>query len=200
MQDDYLIQLNFLPVKGIVPTCRLYRRRCESPQEQRPFALATACRLPCKAGDTEGWEQFWVALEGRENFEPFEFNPAWNPGLTRRVLFASLIKSVETVLRQEQYWRPTNEFVEEVSLIMETHPEGDELLVIQPYSLRASHQIGFLVDFRFHLREGGCIQSACSAIEFEPDQKLSEERRSPRRPKFENSSFSGNALGGVFAP
>lgn len=154
MQDDYRIQLNFLPVKGVVPTCRLYRRRCESPQEQRPFALATACRLPCKAGDTEGWEQFWVALEGRENFEPFEFNPAWNAGLTRRVLFASLIKSVETVLKQEQYWRPTNEFIEEVSLIMETHPEGDELLVIQPYSLRASHQVGFLVDFRFHLREG----------------------------------------------
>jgi hypothetical protein len=45
-------------------------------------------------------------------------------------------------------------FIEEVSLIMETHPEGNELLVIQPYSLRASRQTGFLVDFHFELGEG----------------------------------------------
>jgi hypothetical protein len=154
MQDDYLIHLNFLPVKGFLPTCELHRRRCASANEQRPFAAAAAYSLPVDAGDTEAWEKFWVVLEAGESFERFEFNPSWNLGLTRRVLFASLIKSVETVLRKEQYRLPTNEFIEEVSLIMETHPEGDELLVIQPYSLRALRRIGFLVDFRFHLREG----------------------------------------------
>jgi hypothetical protein len=37
---------------------------------------------------------------------------------------------------------------------METHSEGDEQLVIQPYSLKSLHKIGFLVDFHFHLRKG----------------------------------------------
>lgn len=37
---------------------------------------------------------------------------------------------------------------------METHPEGDEVLVVQPYFLKASHQVGFLVDFHFNLGDG----------------------------------------------
>jgi len=154
MQDDYLIHLNFLPVRGVIPTCRLYRCRCASPLEQRPFSSARSYWLPVNPGDTEGWEQFWVALEGKEDFEPFEFNPLWNLGLVRHVLFASLIKSVKRSLAPEQYRIPANKFIEEVSLIMETHPEGNELLVIQPYSLRASRQTGFLVDFHFELGEG----------------------------------------------
>lgn len=154
MQEDYLIHLNFLPVKGVIPTCILYRRRCASAKEQRPFLSARSYRLPVDPEDTEGWEQFWVAAEQREKFEPFEFSPSWNRGLIRRVLFASLVKSVERSLKPEQYRIPANEFIEEVSLIMETHPEGDELLVVQPYALRAARQTGFLVDFHFGLREG----------------------------------------------
>src|SRR5690606_29603573 len=34
------------------------------------------------------------------------------------------------------------------------HEEGDELLVIRPYFLRATHQFGCLADFHFRLRPG----------------------------------------------
>ena len=154
MQDEYLIHLNFLPVKGVLPMCRLHRRGYASAQEQRPFSTARSYRLPVRPGDAEGWEQFWVSLEGRESFASFEFNPSWNLGLVRHVLFASLVASVERSLEPEQYRVPENEFIQEVSLIMERHPEGNELLVIQPYSLRASRQTGFLVDFHFELGKG----------------------------------------------
>src|SRR5207247_10522886 len=57
-------------------------------------------------------------------------------------------------LSPQQYRFPENSFIDEVSLVMRTHAEGEELLVIQPYSLRVLRQTGFLVDFHFKLAKG----------------------------------------------
>ncbi len=154
MQDEYLIHLNFLPVKGPIPTCKLYRRLSACAQEPRPFSSARSYRLPANTDDAEGWQQFWVSLEGREGFETFEFTPSSNGWLFQHVLFASLVKSLQNLLGPEQYRIPANAFIEEVSFIMETHSEGNELLVVQPYHLRALGQTGFLVNFHFELGEG----------------------------------------------
>jgi len=54
-------------------------------------------------------------------------------------------------LKTTEYHFPENSFIEEVSFGMQTHPEWEEQLVVQPHSLKASRQIGFLVDFHFRL-------------------------------------------------
>ncbi len=54
-------------------------------------------------------------------------------------------------LKTTEYHFPENSFIEEVSFGMQTHPEWEEELVVQPHSLKASRQIGFLVDFHFRL-------------------------------------------------
>lgn len=129
----------------------IYRRKCASPQEQRPIVDATAHKLPGIAADEEKWQSYWVMLEPREGFEAFEFKPEWNADITRRIIFACLRRSIESQLKPTEYRFPDNNFIQEASLTMETHPEGVEELVVQPYSLKATRQTGFLVDFHFRL-------------------------------------------------
>jgi hypothetical protein len=112
---------------------------------------ATAHKLPGIAADEEKWQSYWVMLEPREGFEAFEFKPEWNADITRRIIFACLRRSIESQLKPTEYRFPDNNFIQEASLTMETHPEGVEELVVQPYSLKATRQTGFLVDFHFRL-------------------------------------------------
>jgi hypothetical protein len=150
MGPDYNIHLNFLPIERLANT-PLYRRLCASRQEHRPNPEASAYKLPASSAEDKDWPHFWVVPEPTEGFERFEFQPTWNTDLTRRVIFRGLKKSVESHLAQSEYRIWEGGFIPEVSLIMQTHPEGEELLVVQPYSLRELHQTGFLVDFRFKL-------------------------------------------------
>jgi Piwi domain len=153
-QDGYQIHLNFLPVENNATACLVYRRFIVSSQEERPVPEATAHKLPKDDAREEGWQSYWVLLQPAEGFEAFEYNFSWNADLSRRILFECLKHSVEASLQPRQYQFPTNSFIQEVSLIMATHPEGDEVLVVQPYFMKASRQNGFLVDFHFKLRSG----------------------------------------------
>src|SRR5579859_658455 len=150
-KDDYQIHLNFLPVEMNAARCLIYRRRCASAQEERPLPQASAHKLPAIDVSEEEWQSYWVIPEMAEGFEAFEYQPSWNPDLSRRVLFGCLKRSVEASLEPRQYRFPANTFIQEVSLVMATHSEGDEVLVVQPYFLKASRQNGFLVDFHFNL-------------------------------------------------
>jgi hypothetical protein len=151
MVNDYNIYLNFLPVESGLSSCIIYRRQCTSPQEQRPSPHATAHKLPSSPDNQEDWKAFWVLSEATKGFEAFEFQSVWNVDLARRIVFRGLKESVISLLKPQQYRFPDNSFIQEVSLIMETHPEGEELLIVQPYSLKALRQTGFLVDFHFRL-------------------------------------------------
>jgi hypothetical protein len=57
-------------------------------------------------------------------------------------------------LKEADYRLSDKTFINELALIMQRHSEGNEELVVQPYSLRATGQTGFLVDFHFRLADG----------------------------------------------
>jgi hypothetical protein len=152
-KDDYRIHLNFLSVEGGMSRCVVYRRKCDSPQEQRPSPIASAHKLPVASADERDWSSYWIVPEPAEGFESFDIETSWNGDIARRILFDCLKRSVVSSLDPAQYHFPENSFIQEVSLIMATHPEGDEQLVVQPYSLKALQKTGFLVDFHFRLRK-----------------------------------------------
>lgn len=132
-KDDYQIHLNFLPVEMSASPCIVHRRLCASSQEERPHPLATAHKLPDACPDEQEWRSYWVLQEPAEGFEPFEYQVGWSPDLSRRILFECLRRSILASLQPNEYRFPANTFIQEVSLIMATHPEGNESLVIQPY-------------------------------------------------------------------
>jgi len=150
-KDDYQIHLNFLPVETEGLKFTVYRRKRASDQEDRPFPTANAYKLPVASPDEEKWESYWVLLDAAEGFDAFQYATEWNADLTRRIVFSCLERSVRTHLKPSEYRFPENVFIQEVSLTMQTHPEGEEELVIQPYSLKVTRQTGFLVDFHFRL-------------------------------------------------
>lgn len=153
MAEDYTIRLNFLPAEGPIPDALMYRRLMQSPQEPRASARVSLHRLP--VGSTEGdeWQAYWVAGQPEEGFEPFQFRAMSNPDLSRRILFGALSQAVSANRQSNEYYIPRDRFIQEVRLVMRSHPEGEELLIIQPYSLRATQQTGFLIDFHFDLAE-----------------------------------------------
>jgi hypothetical protein len=170
MGTDYSIHLNFLPLEEEALCTTLYRRICASAQEQRPCSNASSHRLPANPSDANDWPRFWVTHEATQEFEPFQFQLEWNFDLARRVIFGALKASVKRLLPPEQYRFPENAFIQEVSLIMESHSEGQELLVIQPYALRASRQIGFLVDFHFGLDKGAVFNRKVQQLSLSLDR------------------------------
>lgn len=150
-KDDYGIHLNFLPVELSGAHFVIFRRKCTSPQELRPTPQASAHKLPAASADEKDWPSYWVLPEVSEGFEPFDFQPGWNGDIARRIIFGCLRRSVVSQLNTAEYRFPENSFIEEVAFSMRTHPEGEEELVVQPYSLKATRQTGFLVDFHFRL-------------------------------------------------
>lgn len=153
-KGDYQIHLNFIPVEVNGVQCKIYRRLCISPQEDRPTEQSRQYKLPAIDENEQTWQSYWVLTEATPGFEEFEYNFSWNQELSRRMLFGCLRRSIESSLQPQQYRFPNNRFIQEASLIMATHPEGDEVLVIQPYFMKASHQLGFLIDFHFNLGAG----------------------------------------------
>ena len=67
------------------------------------------------------------------------------------MLFSCLRLATESKLHPDEYCVPKNEFVETLAFVMQHHPEGQEVLEIQPYYLGATRQHGFLADFHFRL-------------------------------------------------
>jgi hypothetical protein len=155
-----------------VPNCTLYRRKSLGAQEGRPQADATAHKLPVDLLSEDNWQTFWVRLEAAKEFDQFEFQPKWNPDLTRRILFDGLKRSTKALLHPQEYFFPENSFIEEASFVTESHEEGDELLVVQPYSLRALRQSGFLVDFHFRLRSGVAFSRTVQRLSLSLDKKF----------------------------
>jgi hypothetical protein len=150
---DYQIHLNFLPIVGDFPAFTVHRKPRVLPQEPRPNPEIMDYRLPNSLQDEENWPSYWVSFEPAQGFEPFKTTPTLNPHLTCRILFWSLLSTARHVLHSDQLHVPDNRFIQEVSFIQRNHDEGNELLVVQPYYLRATHQFGYLVDFHFRLHE-----------------------------------------------
>lgn len=150
-KTEYNIHLNFLPVEANGMDLCIYRRERASAQEERPRPDATAHKLPAADASEEKWPSYWVLMEPADGFEPFQFRQEWNADVMRRIAFECLKRSAKERLNASEYRLPDNAFIQEISFVMEKHAEGDEELVVQPYSLRATRQPGFLVDFHFRL-------------------------------------------------
>jgi hypothetical protein len=150
--SDYQLHINFLPVAGELPPFTIYRRPRIDPREDRPAAEAIALSLPI-GSDFDQRQSYWILFEPRDGFQSYEATAAHGLHLNRRALHYSLRQSAARVLSPEQIVVPRNEFVDESDFIMETHPQGNELLVVQPYFLSVNQQLGFLIDFHFRLGE-----------------------------------------------
>lgn len=146
--SDYTIHLNFLPIVD-APSFILFRKPFDTDSPERPHDDVWRFPLPQTAFEDENWPHYWISPDQLDGYERFEVCPRWNHLLTQRFLYLGLRRAIVDALDTNDYVLPRNSFVQEASLIMHRHAEGNETLVLQPYYLKASRKFGFLADFHF---------------------------------------------------
>jgi hypothetical protein len=154
MVDDYKIHLNFLAVQNPLPSFTTFRKQRDLSKDDRSDDHVSAYKLPNRRGDKEGWTSFWVSPTARPGFESFEVDAGMNRELTLWFLFLGLQQAASYHLKNDQLHFPEKSFIQELSLVMARHDEGEETLTVQPYYLRAEKCFGFLADFHFRLAKG----------------------------------------------
>lgn len=144
---DYQIHLNFLPVQGELPPFVVYRKVSLNPQEERPIESVFSCQLPKLSAEDE-WTKYWVSFNQIDGFERFDIKADQNINLTRRAMFSAILSAAEREA-PGALSPPKNRFIQELIFTQHTHAEGDEVLVVQPYFLKAANRFGYLFDFHF---------------------------------------------------
>lgn len=152
MMGEYQLKINFLPVKGRLPTFLVYRKP-RQPGEARPDHSAIGYSLPID-NDRATRQDYWIRFCDSEGYSEYATKFEDNIPLTRRAMFHGLRQAVQESLSDGEYEVPLSGFFEELSFNFTSHEEGREQLKIQPYYLRAKRIFGWLVDFHFRVREG----------------------------------------------
>jgi hypothetical protein len=144
MKDDYRVLLNFLPAVGSLPQFRIFRKpRLAS--ELRPDKAAASYSF-AKDSNRDDRMYFWVKSEPTERFVEYVAGPDENNDLTRWALSHALRDAVHRNLDKGKYLINDRGFLDEISRIMQTHPEGREILVLQPYysgSRKLGHRVSY---------------------------------------------------------
>jgi len=153
--NDYELTLNFLPIEGELPSFTVYRRLPESQQQERPGDHIFSYSLPAGAGDEDGWQRYWVSRSEMEGYESFAVPTRHaNPHLLCRALFWALCDAAGDALDESDFHIPRDGFIQQLDLVQRTYSEGQEILILQPYHLRATDTYGLLADFHFSLADG----------------------------------------------
>src|SRR5436309_1547945 len=132
MDENYRIHLNFARIVSNIPPFTVYRRLRMLPEEERPAVGVMAYKLPARYGEAANWQSYWVSPIEQSDFEPFQVTADLNYDLTRRILCLAVRQSAEALLKPDDFRVPESEFTQEIWFVMQSHPEGQELLVVQP--------------------------------------------------------------------
>ncbi len=140
------IALNFFPLKTDQFTITLYRLPFVEGKRPR-CGDEKAVRRNLKVNGE--YHPYWTLFQRSEGTTKVVCQPFDNVYATIDGLRSALIQSCEKNLAPDKF-RAIGRFRRPVEIIMATHPEGIEVISLEPYLLRSHRQFGFLADFRFH--------------------------------------------------
>ena len=93
-------------------------------------------------------EPFWTLFHPIQGVEPVTCHSFDNTYATIDAMRMALIQKCSNNL-QENDFTVRRGFRETVELILRRHPEGSQVISLEPYLLRSRHKFGFLANFRF---------------------------------------------------
>ena len=143
------VALNFFPLKTDQFTISLYR--LPYLEGARPIIgdeQAVRRNLPIN-GEREN---YWTSFEPMEGSTKTICGPFDNIYATIDALrFALLVKCQDTL--EPKQFNSAKGYQRRLEITVATHPEGSQVVSLEPYLLRSKGQFGFLTDFRFHPNE-----------------------------------------------
>lgn len=177
--EDYKVALNFWALRSHDFQFRVYRRKRNTQQEERPDGC-TLFSLPedSLSGDTHeerSYDKFWVSFEPSDGFLEFICEPGDNLYLTTHFLLHALTqKSLEEL--HERDFEVMRGFRRRVEYTLRRHDGEDceERVWLEPHLLRATGEFGFLVDFRVKRYVEGPPSRRVQQISLSLDEQFSE--------------------------
>ena len=145
------ITLNFIPLAAGDFSFPIFRSEYdENTQPSAGQELATLRKLPAGNDPDRDYRHYWTTFEERPNAEKVLCGSHDNNYVTIDMLRRALItKCHETSLQ----FRVVQGFRRHVEVTLNTYPEGDQVVQVEPYYLKSKNEFGFLLDLRFHPKE-----------------------------------------------
>lgn len=144
------IQLNFFSLSTQDFSFRVYRQNFKGQPKQEGYYKA---KLPVNDG-LEVYRDYWLTTETREGFERYYCLASYNPTLTLKVIWDAFLTNLRKNLGPTEYFLKHDSFSRKIAIIIGSHPEGHEVVEIEPYFLKAERKFGFLINFKFRCSEG----------------------------------------------
>lgn len=154
LNQDYFVALNFLALTSQEFEFNVYRKLCEE-VKQRVKSDWYRGSLPIKVSSNKTWQNerasYWISLEQEYGFQVFHCHCNDNNFLTKYVLQKALEARLAST--NLQYDVSTKRFETAVRIKLKEHPEGYEVIRLEPYYLSVAKQFGFRIDFEFQKHE-----------------------------------------------
>ena len=144
------VAVNFFPLSTEDFTITVYRSPYVAgvrPQASDEAAVRRTLEIDQRREDC------WTLFQQTAGGTPLICEPFNNAYLTIDALRLALLQSCQENLSTNQV-HVVGGFRPRVEIIVGTHPEGEQVVSLEPYLLRSRGQFGFLADFRFHPNEG----------------------------------------------
>ncbi|MCC5637610.1 hypothetical protein LC593_17545 [Nostoc sp. CHAB 5844] len=150
--NNYSVALNFLALTIQDFTFTVYRK-LHSKSEKKVNNDIYVGTLPIQSDDKDWREKYWIALSPTDDFESFTCHANDNHYLTKYFLHHLLKNQLSNFAGHVQYSVTSNRFESAIFFTIKEHPQGNEVIRIEPYYLSAEQKFGFLIDFEFHKKD-----------------------------------------------
>lgn len=148
---DEKLALNFSPLKTQNFQFVIYRKLKEIGEKKNSFSFEVSDRaLPKNKGSNDAeFPRYWISLSPQEEFTKFEVESLTNPYLTTEYLFSNLKNRCNKVLNSKDFYLDDSTFSNKVKFVINTLNEGNQIVWVEPFYLKETKNLGFLIDFKF---------------------------------------------------
>ena len=143
------LALNFFPLTTTEFSFNLY---CHPYNQAKRPSIGNESAVRRSIPINGQYRIYWTLFQESRGSVQVSCQPLDNIYGTLAALRLAIIKSCQENLHRDSF-RVIDDFRHYVEVIYKRHNEGNQVISIEPYFLRARHQFGVLVDFRYHPKE-----------------------------------------------
>ena len=142
------IKLSYLELVNSNFNFQIYRKAYDSSETSGGLF-----RYNLFTADKQDRDTYAVSFSPVDNGIEYSCNSYENIHLTKKWLMVHLMKKVEATFNSNEYF--TGKYVvPNLSFIVDTFKEGQQIIQIEPYYLEENNSFGFIVDFKFKTFKG----------------------------------------------
>lgn len=169
--QKHQIVLNFWPLLNDDFTFAVYRKRRVDASSASPEG-AIAHKLPVMRGGEE-YVTYWVSSKEKPGWEKFQCLPDDNVWLTPHFLLRALVNKSRRSLDAAAV-SVEGKINPRVEYLLQSHEKGEQRVWLRPYNLRRSRDFGYLVGYRFKLRDEAEYDREAQRLSLSLDQRYRE--------------------------